>query len=298
MGSPDFALPSLKALIETFNVVGVVTKPDQKSGRGQKNTPSPIKKYSLSQGLNVTQPLSLKDPEFQEILNRWGPDLIVVAAFGKILPKSVLEFPEFGSINVHASLLPRWRGASPINAAILNGDKNSGVTIMKMAVGLDTGDIISQQSIPLEVDETAGTLFNKLSKIGAELLLKTIPDYINGEIQPQAQNDQLSTHAPMLKKEDGLIDPYKSAVYISRQVRAYNPWPGSHFKYDDKYLKIHNVRIIQGDEYKIESRIIIEKKPSIQTSDGIVIFEQVQKSGKKSMDGKEFLRGERNWEFF
>ncbi len=200
MGSPDFALPSLSALAENFNVVGVVTKPDKKSGRGQKTTPPPVKKLALSLGIEIIQPKSLKYDDFQQKLKEWNPDLIVVAAFGKILPGSVLDHPQFGCINVHASLLPRWRGAAPINAAILNGDEYSGVTIMKMAHGLDTGDIISKRSIPILDTETAGSLFDKLSSLGAKLLLNTIPNFINGSILPRPQNDEFSTYAPMLKK--------------------------------------------------------------------------------------------------
>ena len=296
MGSPDFALPTLKALVENFEVVGVVTKPDKKSGRGQKTSPSPIKKLALSLGLDVYQPKSLKSSSFLEKLDHWKPDLIIVAAFGKILPKSVLDYPKYGCINVHASLLPRWRGAAPINAAILHGDEYSGVTIMKMAEGLDTGDIISQCSIPILGEETAGSLFVKLSELGAKLLIDTIPVYLNGKIISRIQDDLISTYAPMLKKEDGIIDPNKSAMQISRQIRAYNPWPGSQLIYNENILKIHKVSIFASQTYNIGTRFVHEKKPALQTLDGILILERVQKSGKKAINGEDFLRGVRDWE--
>jgi len=296
MGSPDFALPTLSALAENFNVVGVVTKPDKRSGRGQKTSPPPVKKLALSLEIEIIQPESLKSDDFHQKLIEWNPDLIVVAAFGKILPSSVLDYPQYGCINVHASLLPRWRGAAPINAAILNGDEYSGVTIMKMAQGLDTGDIISQRSIPIPDNETAGSLFDKLSSIGAKLLIDTIPNYISGSILPRPQNDELSTYAPMLKKEDGLINPERSAVEIARQIRAFNSWPGSTFPYDGKNLKIHEVSISNEQTHPTGTRFIHNKKPAIQTSDGIIVLVKVQKAGKKAISGEDFLRGARDWE--
>jgi methionyl-tRNA formyltransferase len=296
MGSPDFALPILNALAKNFNVVGVVTKPDKRSGRGQKTTPPPVKKLALDLEIEIIQPKSLKSDVFQQKLIEWNPDLIVVAAFGKILPNSILDHPPHGCINIHTSLLPRWRGAAPINAAILNGDEYSGVTIMKMAQGLDTGDIISQRSIPIPDNETAGSLFDKLSSIGAKLLIDTIPNYICGRILPRPQNEELSTYAPMLKKEDGLIDPERSAIEIERQIRAFNPWPGSTFPYDGKNLKIHEVSTSNEHTHPTGTRFIHYKKPAIQTSDGIIILENVQKAGKKAISGEDFLRGARDWE--
>ncbi len=296
MGSPDFALPSLKTLVENFEVVGVITKIDQRSGRGQTTSSPPVKKMAFSLGLNILQPRSLKSSSFFEKLQLLNPDLIVVAAYGKILPKSILDLPKFGCINVHASLLPRWRGAAPINAVILHGDDKSGITIMKMSEGLDTGGILTQNSITLDSTETAGSLFSKLSEMGAKLLVETIPGYIDGKIKPKIQNDDLSTYAPMLKKEDGLIDPYNSAELISRKVRAFHPWPGTFMMFNDKTLKIHSVSIESGQSHKTGTRLIKSKKPIIQTSDGFLILEKVQMAGKKAMSGEEFLRGSRNWE--
>ena len=296
MGSPDFAIPSLKVLTSDFDVVGVVTKPDTKSGRGQKTSSPPIKNLALELGLEISQPNSLKNPEFQNLLHEWAPDLIVVAAFGKILPKSVLNFPKYECINVHASLLPRWRGAAPINAAILHGDEFSGVTIMKMARGLDTGDILTQRKIKLGPDETAGSLFYKLSELGADLLIKTIPDYVSGEIKPQVQDESLSTYAPMLSKADGLIDPQNDIESLSRQIRAFTPWPSSFLKYNGINLKIHKVSIQKNNNSTIGKRTIQNKMPAIHVSGGLLILETVQKAGSKKMNGEDFLRGSRNWE--
>src|SRR5512134_2078708 len=206
MGSPDFALPALKALAEHYDVVGVVTQPDRGSGRGRELKPPPVKTLALELGIPVMQPEKLRLPEAMEQLRAWSPDLIVVAAFGQILKKDVLELPRYGCINVHASLLPRWRGAAPINAAILHGDEATGVTIMKMDVGLDTGPMLSQRSIRLTREDTAGSVFEKLSTLGADLLIETLPDYLSGKLAPVPQQEEGATYAPMLKKEEGRLD--------------------------------------------------------------------------------------------
>src|ERR1041384_762811 len=182
MGSPDFSLPTLKALAQNYEVVGVVTQPDRAAGRGRELKPPPVKVLAQELGIPIIQPEKLRQPEAMEQLHLWNPDLIVVAAFGQILRKDVLYLPRFGCVNVHASLLPRWRGAAPINAAILHGDEETGVTIMKMDVGLDTGPILTQRSIPLTRDDTAGSVFQKLSQLGADLLIETLPDYLSGKL--------------------------------------------------------------------------------------------------------------------
>jgi methionyl-tRNA formyltransferase len=206
MGSPDFALPTLRALADIYEVVGIVTQPDRASGRGRAVKSPPIKLLAQELNLPVIQPEKLRQPEAMVQLRTWNPDLIIVAAFGQILRKDVLDLPRFGCINVHASLLPRWRGAAPINAAILHGDEETGVTIMKMDVGLDTGPILSQRSIRLTRDDTAGSVFEKLSHLGADLLIETLPDYLAGKIQPIPQPEESATYAPMLKKEEGKLD--------------------------------------------------------------------------------------------
>ncbi len=206
MGSPDFSLPALRALSNAYDLVGVVTQPDRASGRGRGLKAPPVKTVALELGIPVMQPEKLRQPEAMEQLRAWNPDLIVVAAFGQILRKDVLELPRFGCINVHASLLPRWRGAAPINAAILHGDEETGVTIMVMDVELDTGPMLSKRSIRLTRDDTAGSAFEKMSRLGADLLIETLPDYLSGKLKPVPQPEEGVTYAPMIKKEEGRLD--------------------------------------------------------------------------------------------
>ncbi|HAV75830.1 MAG TPA: methionyl-tRNA formyltransferase, partial [Anaerolineae bacterium] len=217
MGSPDFALPSLRALIDParegtnshhgqFDVVGVITQPDRASGRGRVMKAPPVKTLAQEMNIPVIQPEKLNQPDAMGQLHAWSPDLIVVAAFGQILKKDVLELPNHGCVNVHASLLPRWRGAAPINAAILHGDEETGVTIMQMDVGLDTGPMLANRSIVLTSDATAGSVFDTLSTLGADLLLETLPDYLSGKIKPIPQSNEGASYAPMLTKEDGALD--------------------------------------------------------------------------------------------
>jgi len=233
MGSPDFALSTLKALAQQYEVVGVVTQPDRASGRGRELKSPPVKLLAQELNIPVIQPEKLRQPEAMEQLRAWNPELIVVAAFGQILRKDVLELPRYGCINVHASLLPRWRGAAPINAAILNGDEETGITIIKMDVGLDTGPILTQRSIALTRDDTAGSVFETLSHLGANLLIETLPDYLSGKIQPMPQPEEGVTYAPMLKKEEGHLDFNHSVDELERRVRAFNPWPGAPFECSD-----------------------------------------------------------------
>ena len=223
MGSPDFSLPTLRALAKTYEVVGVVTQPDRASGRGRELKAPPVKTLALELGIPVMQPEKLRLPEAMDQLRAWNPDLIVVAAFGQILRKDVLELPPHGCINVHASLLPRWRGAAPINAAILHGDEETGVTIMKMDAGLDTGPMLSQRAIHLTPDDTAGSVFEKLSRLGADVLIETLPDYLSGKLVPTPQPDAGTTYAPMMKKEEGQLDFTQDAKELERRVRAFNP---------------------------------------------------------------------------
>ena len=294
MGSPDFSLPTLRALAEKYNVVGVVTQPDRASGRGRELKAPPVK--SLAQELNipVIQPEKLRQPEAMEQLRAWSPDLIVVAAFGQILKKDVLYLPRFGSINVHASLLPRWRGAAPVNAAILHGDETTGVSIMKMDVGLDTGPILSQRSIPLTPEDTAGSVLEKLSHLGADLLIETLPDYLSGKIEPVSQSEESMTYAPLLKKEEGQLNFTRPAEELERRVRAFNPWPGAFMDFDGALLKVHRAHVAKG-EAKVGQRSMYEGQPAVGTADGLLVLDEVQPAGKKSMGGKSFLAGARHW---
>jgi methionyl-tRNA formyltransferase len=295
MGSPDFSLPCLRALKENHDVVGVVTQPDRESGRGRELKSPPVKKLAIELGIPVMQPERLKQPEAMEQLRAWAPDLIVVAAFGQILKKDVLGLPKYGCINVHASLLPRWRGAAPINAAILAGDEETGITIMRMDVGLDTGPMLTKKSIRLTPTDTAGSVFQTLSQLGADLLIETLPGWITGEIQPQAQDDALATYAPMLKKEEGKLDFTHDVNELERRVRAFNPWPGTFMDFNRTILKVHRVHVEQGNVEQGQ-RLIYQDQPGVGARGGLLILDEVQPAGKKPMSGKSFLSGARNWQ--
>ncbi|NOY99105.1 MAG: methionyl-tRNA formyltransferase [Chloroflexi bacterium] len=295
MGSPDFAVPTLRALHENYPVVGVVTQPDRPSGRGRKLMPPPVKILADELGLPVVQPRRLREPEAMEQLRRFAPDLIVVAAYGQILRPDVLDLPPLGCINVHGSLLPRWRGAAPIQAAILAGDAETGITIMKMDAGVDTGPTLSQRAVPIAPDDTAGTLFEKMAPLGADLLIETLPGYLSGEIVPQPQDDERATYAPMLKKEDGRLDFSQPAADLARRVRAFNPWPGTFFEWNGALLKVHRASVGEGKSPGVGSRIVVAGRPAVGAGEGILILEVVQPAGKKPMPGKAFLSGARNW---
>jgi len=294
MGSPDFSLSTLRALADAYDVVGVVTQPDRASGRGRELRPPPVKLLAQELDISVMQPEKLRQPEAMEQLRAWNPDLIVVAAFGQILKKDVLYLPRFGCINVHASLLPRWRGAAPINAAILHGDEETGVTIMKMDVGLDTGPILTQRSIRLTQEDTAGSVFEKLSHLGADLLIETLPDYLSGKIQPVPQPEEGMTYAPMLKKEEGQLDFTNPVDELERRVRAFNPWPGAFMDFDGAFLKIHRAHVAEA-EAEAGQRLIYRDQPAVGAGSGLLVLDEVQPAGKKSMSGKSFLAGARHW---
>ncbi|MFM8368897.1 MAG: methionyl-tRNA formyltransferase [Chloroflexota bacterium] len=296
MGSPDFSLPTLRQLAQIYQVVGVVTQPDRASGRGRELKAPPVKLLAQELNIPVIQPQKLREPEAMQQLREWNPDLIVVAAFGQILKKDVLDLPKFGCINVHASLLPRWRGAAPINAAVLAGDEETGVTIMKMDVGLDTGPMLSMKRIRIKPDDTAGSLFDALSTLGADLLIETLPVYMDGKIEPEPQPEDGATYAPMLKKEDGRLDFNQSAIELERRIRAMNPWPGAWFEWNGNLLKVSRGVVNEGRGKEVGSRLIVDGRPAVRCADGILILDEVQPPGKKVMPGKAFLSGARDWE--
>lgn len=229
IGTPKFALPSLEALIndEQFDIIAVIAQPDKKVGRKQIVTSPVIKVLAEKNNIPVLQPQKISSSPWRDEILKLRPDIIVVAAYAQIIPRSILDIPAFGCINVHGSLLPRWRGASCIQAAIMNGDKKTGVTIIKMDAGLDTGPILAQTAVDILPTDTADSLYGKLAKLGAEMLIPTLKDYIAGKITPQPQDNSLPSYAGMLKKEDGKIDWLKTAVEIERFVRAMNPWPNA-----------------------------------------------------------------------
>jgi len=297
MGSPDFAVPVLRALAVgdcPHNMVGVVTQPDRPAGRGMTLTPPPVKIAADELRIPVIQPQKLREPEAVQQLRDWNPDLIVVAAFGQILRPEVLDLPRYGCVNVHASLLPRHRGAAPIQAAILAGDAETGITIMKMDPGLDTGPMLRQRSIPIGAQDTGGSMFEKLSKLSSELLLETLPDYLSGKLAPQPQPETGSTYAPMLKKEDGLLDFTRPAAELERKIRAFSPWPGTFMLLDGAPLKIHRAHV---EESKTETskQVIADGLPAVGTAEGLIVFDELQPAGKKSMSGKAFMAGARGW---
>ncbi len=303
MGSPAFALPSLRALRKSqacaTEVVGVVTQPDRASGRGRELKAPPVKTLALELGIPIIQPEKLHQPEAMQQLSAWQPDLIVVAAFGQILRPEVLRLPRFGCINVHASLLPRWRGAAPVQAAILAGDEETGVTIMKMDAGLDTGPILSQRALRILPDETAASLMDRLSTLGADLLLETLPGYLAGEILPRPQAEQDVTYAPMLKKEDARLDFNRSGAALARQVRAYHPWPGAFMDWQGAPLKIRQAHVVRdfGDVVQPPgARTVMNGTPAVFAGDNtLLVLDEVQPAGKNPMSGKAFLSGARAW---
>jgi methionyl-tRNA formyltransferase len=296
MGSPEFALPTLRALKLHYDVIGVITQPDRGSGRGREQKAPPVKILALELNIPVFQPEKLRDPNAIAQLREWDPELIVVAAFGQILKKDVLELPKYGCINVHASLLPRWRGAAPINAAILAGDEEIGVTIMKMDVGLDTGPMLSKRSIRHTADLTTGSAIQALSQLGADLLIDTLPDYLSGKLIPQPQPEEGSTYAPMLKKEDGLLDFTHPAVELERRIRAMNPWPGAWFEWNGNVFKVGRAFVSEAKGLGVGSRFTVEGRPAVMTANGALVLDEIQPAGKKMMPGKSFLVGAKNWE--
>ena len=228
MGTPDFAVPPLEALVRSgYEVAAVVTQPDKPKGRGKTLMPTPVKEEAMKYDIPVYQPLKVRDPEFVEILENIAPDIIVVAAFGQIIPKKILDMPKYGCINIHASLLPKYRGAAPIQQAVIDGEKESGVTTMQMDAGLDTGDMLLKTVVPLDEKETGGSLFDKLSKAGADLLLKTLDALENGTVTPQKQGESPTAYAKMLTKDMGAIDWNRPAKELERQIRGLNPWPSA-----------------------------------------------------------------------
>ena len=295
MGSPDFSIPAMRALAEVYPIVGVVTQPDRPAGRGRVLTPPPVKRLALELGLPLIQPERLRQPEAMAQLQAWAPDVIVVAAFGQILRPAVLELPRFGCVNVHASLLPRWRGAAPIQAALLNGDAETGITIMRMDAGVDTGPTLSQRALPIQPDDNAGALSERLAALGGELLLETLPAYLSGELTPQPQEDAGATYAPMLNKADGQLDFSQPAEALARRVRAFNPWPGAFTIWQGQMLKIQRAHAVPTPCAVPGQTVIYQGLPAFCTSDGLLALDELQPAGKKPQPGKAFLQGARGW---
>lgn len=297
MGTPDFSVPALESLIESGMLVGVVTQPDRPAGRGNRLRPPPVKVAAEKAGIPVFQPKSLRKEEAAAPIREWQPDLIIVAAFGQILKPHILDYPRLGCVNIHASLLPRWRGAAPIQAAILHGDTDTGITLMQMDVGLDTGDILVSESIPLAVDETASTLHDKLAAMGGMMVEKYLPALIEQRLPSTPQDDAFATYASRISKEDGEIDWEKSAVEIDRHIRAMSPWPGAHTVWNGKQLKIHAAQPATIPFYALggylPGTVFIPDGSDVmvQTGSGGIRLETIQLSGKKALDVADFVRG-------
>ncbi|UXV36737.1 methionyl-tRNA formyltransferase [Staphylococcus simulans] len=293
MGTPDFSTKVLEMLIAKEDVITVVTQPDRPVGRKRVMTPPPVKEVALQNGIEVYQPEKISQSEDLQTLIDLKPDLIVTAAFGQILPKALLDAPRLGAINVHASLLPKYRGGAPIHQAIIDGEKETGVTIMYMAPKLDAGDIISQQAIDIEANDDVGSMHDKLSFLGADLLAKTLPDIINGTNERIEQNEEEATFASNISREDERIDWSKSAQDIYNHIRGLSPWPVAYTKLDDKNMKLYQAHIVEGKEGKPGEIIETTKKAIIVgtgSSDAIALTD-IQLSGKKRMPTANFLSG-------
>ena len=292
MGTPEIAVPSLQALLShpQFQVVGVVTQPDRRAGRGRKLHFSPVKQLAVAHEIPVLQPGKLSDPQAFQDLTALEPELIVVTAYGQILRPQVLDLPRFGCINVHASLLPRWRGASPITAAILAGDPVTGVTIMQMDAGMDTGPIVSQRAASILSTDTTASLGERLGQMGAELLIETLPCYIEGKILPKPQPEAGVTMSRLLKKEQARIDWQRPADEIERMVRAFQPWPGAFTFWNGQMLKIGRATTAEGSA-EPGHVVAWEKGAAIGTGAGLLIPLALQLPGKKMLPVEVFLRG-------
>jgi methionyl-tRNA formyltransferase len=296
MGSPELARIILARIASQYDVYGVVTQPDRPAGRGKLLTPPPVKVLAEELGCKVMQPERLRLPENFEILKDWAPDIILVAAYGQILRQNILELPLLGCVNVHASLLPRWRGAAPVQAAILNGDSVTGVCIMKMDAGIDTGAVYSRREVTIEDTDDALTLTGKLADAGGDLLLDTLPSILDGTAKAGDQPEEGATYASMLKKEDGQLDFTQPARELFNRVRAFYPWPGTSFIWDGQSLKVTKARPVDNLTGIAGKRSIHAGYPVVFCADGALLLEEVQPSGKKPMDGKVFLNGARNWD--
>ena len=294
MGTPDFSVPTLEKIIEAgHEVIGVVTQPDKAKGRGKKVLFPPVKETALAHNLPVYQPRRARDPEFVEEMKTLNPDVMVVVAFGQILPKAILDIPKYGCINVHASLLPKYRGAAPIQWAVIRGEKVSGVTTMQMDVGLDTGDMLLKKEVLLDEEETGGSLHDKLSTLGGNLLIETLEKIEAGDIHPEKQDDsQAGEYARMLDKNLGRIDFSMPAAEIERLIRGLNPWPSAFTSYNGKTMKLWKAKTDNCGQGVPGQVIHVDKNSfTVQTGQGTLQILELQMEGKKRMDAGAFLRG-------
>lgn len=297
IGTPDFGLPSFKALIKDdfFEISAAITRPDKKIGRKRELNEPPIKKEALKNKIKVFQPFKIIDAF--EMIKNINPDLMVVIAYGEIIPEKILNLPKHGAVNIHGSLLPKYRGAACVQAAILNNDKESGITIMQMEKGLDCGPILHKEKIKIDDCETVESLYNKLSLLAGKIIIKTLKKYIKGEIKPSKQKDCEATYIKKICKDDGEININKSAKEIERLVRAMTPWPGAYFKKNNKIIKVIEVnpKIKKINKYKEGDFFIKDKKLFMQCGEDSLEIIKIQPEGKKILDYSDFIRGYKNF---
>ena len=296
MGTPDFAVPSLEALLKSEDqVVGVVTQPDRPKGRGQEVIPSPVKVVCQREGIPVLQPLKMKDPAFLDALREWKPDVIAVTAFGRILPPVILSLPPRGCINVHGSLLPKYRGAGPVQWAIIRGERETGITTMFMAEGMDTGDMLLRETVGIHPDDTAGTLAPRLAEVGGRLLVETLRRLKAGTLTPERQDDSKATMAPLLKKEDGLIDWNLTATEIANRVRGLSPWPGAYTSVNGERWIL--CRVSAGEESQKAApgtvTMVTKDRIDVATGGGTIQILEIQPSNSRRMTVAQYLAGHR-----
>ena len=294
-GTPDFAVPALQSLIDSeHKVVAVYTQPDRPAGRGRKVQFGPVKQVAVDAGVAVEQPLSLKDEEAQQTLASYKPDVMIVAAYGLLLPQIVLDMPRYGCLNIHGSLLPRWRGAAPIHRAIQTGDSETGVTIMQMALGLDTGDMLLKRICPISAEDTSQTIHDRLASDGAEALLEVLSLIEKNELNPETQDDSQSNYAEKLNKAEAEIDWNQSAKEIDLKIRAFNPWPVAFTLFKSKPLRIYMSKVVDQKSNSAPGSVIAESPDGIliATGEGVLSFSRLQLPGKKAMNVKDFLNGQ------
>lgn len=299
MGTPDFALPALDYLASSeHQVVAVYTQPDKAAGRGRSPVPSPVKKAAIAHGLAVYQPLSIKQSDEREMLVQLSPDLIVTAAFGQLLPRTILDIPPYGCLNIHPSLLPSHRGPSPVAAAILAGDEVTGVSLMRMDEGMDTGPVLAQHQVSLSPEDTTGSLTMKLARIGAELLERTLPLWLNNELAPRPQEEEKATYSRRISKEDGVIDWQRPAVELWRKVRAFQPWPGCYTTWQGKLLKVMATVPLSGGGEPGKVIAVLDGQGAslgVQTGEGVLGLLELQLEGKRAMAAEGFVRGQKGF---
>ena len=297
MGTAAFAVPALERLVGEYDVAGLVSQPDGRAGRGRRKMASPVKKTALAHSLNILQPRTLRSAEAIQRLRELEPELIIVAAYGLILTPNLLVFPPYGCLNLHASLLPKYRGAAPVAAAILAGEEETGVSIILMDEGMDTGPLLAQRRVKILPEDTRESLTERLSFRGAELLVETLPGWLRGELSPWPQDDEQASYAPPLKKADGLIDWSLSAIEIWRRVRAYYPWPSAYTLWRGRLFKIWRAKPLAGWLGGEEpGRVLsLADGPAVVTGEGALLLEEVQLEGRKVMGAEDWVRGQRDF---